>query len=170
MTPKSAAILVVLVETAKLRWFAAALEPDGRPTPLLRAEEGDLAKYRSLPFDEQVAFLRHRFCGVLQRGSDRLWARGLKACRFAFVFEGLVPDATGELTQAVADHFTLWMVNPPAVVFNSPDLPPPGQPARLDRLAGPADPPLDDLLRTHLAALRAAQADPAAWELSPKKP
>src|SRR5262249_3886796 len=86
MGTKTPVVLLVLVETARLRWFVAALGLDGQAVPLLRSEEGDLEKYRGLAFDEQVAFLRHRFCGVLQRGCDRLWARDSKACQFAFVF------------------------------------------------------------------------------------
>src|SRR5438105_1397633 len=104
---KAPAVLLVLVEAAGLRWFVAGLGLDGRAAPLLRSADGDLAKYRDLPFDEQVAFLRHRFCGVLQRGCDRLWARELKACQFVIVFAGELPDPTGELVRSTADHFTL---------------------------------------------------------------
>ena len=60
MTPKASVILLVLVETNRLRWFAAAVGLDGRTVPLLQSAEGDLAKYQGLPFDDQVAFLRHR--------------------------------------------------------------------------------------------------------------
>lgn len=164
MTPKAPVILLVLVETARLRWFAAAVGLDGRVVPLLRSEEGDLAKYQGLPFDDQVAFLRHRFCGVLQRGCDRLWARDLKASQFVIVFEGLLPDPTSELTQAAADHFATWMLNPPAAVFNRL-----GADLRLEPLAGGLDPPLADLLLAHLGALAVARDDMGAWELSPKK-
>src|SRR5947209_11105311 len=121
MDTKTPVVLVVLVETARLRWFVASLGLDGRAAPLLRSEVGDLEKYRSLPFDEQVLFLRHRFCGVLQRGCDRLWARGNKACQFVFVFEGPLPEPTGQLTASVAEHFVQWMLNPPVVVLVSAD-------------------------------------------------
>ena len=57
-----------------------------------------------------------RFCGVLQRGCDRLWARSSKACQFVIVFEGLIPEPTGTLTQAVAEHYATWMLTPPAAV------------------------------------------------------
>jgi hypothetical protein len=164
MTPKTPVLLLILVETPRLRWFVAALSLDGRVVPLLRSEEGDLAKYQGLPFDEQVGFARHRFCGVMQRGCDRLWARDLKACHFVIVFEGLLPEPTGELTQAAADNLALWMLNPPVVVFNAPS-----GPGRLEKLAGDLDPPLEDLVRAHLGELLAAREDPDAWELSPKK-
>jgi hypothetical protein len=141
----------------------AAVGLDGRAIPLLRSEVGDLEKYRELDFDEQVGFLRHRFCGVLQRGCDRLWARDSKACQFVFVFEGLLPDATGRLTQAVADHFTQWMLNPPVAIFNSP------AGARPDKLAGQLDPVREELLHAHLGGLLAAREDPEAWELARKK-
>src|SRR4051812_48746383 len=108
MESKEPVLLVVLVETARLRWFVASLHLDGRVEPLLCSEEGDLEKYRGVEFDEQVSFLRHRFCGVLQRGCDRLWARDCKARRYVIVFEGLLPEPTGTLTQAVADHYAMW--------------------------------------------------------------
>src|SRR5438552_3530302 len=170
MEAKAPVMLLVLVETARLRWFVASLGLDGQATPLLRSEEGDLEKYRGLDFDEQVAFLRHRFCGVLQRGNDRLWARNLKACQFVFVFEGLLPEPTGGLTQSVADHFTQWMLTPPVVVFNQPGPTAPGEAPRLEKLAGELDPPREELLGTRLGGLWAAREEAGAWELSRKKP
>jgi hypothetical protein len=164
MGQKAPVLLVVLVETARLRWFVAAVGLDGQTVPLLRSAEGDLARYRGLAYDEQVSFLRHRLCGVLQRGCDRLWARDLKACHFVIVFEGLLPDARGGLTQAVADHLSLWLLNPPAVVYNTPDDAP-----RLEKLAGDLDRPREELIIARLGGLRAAQDDSGAWELSPTK-
>ncbi len=168
MESKTPVLLVVLVETSRLRWFVAALGLDGRAAPLLRSDVGDLEKYRDMDFDGQVSFLRHRFCGVLQRGCDRLWARGLKACQFAFVFESPLAEPTGRLTAAVAEHFAQWLLNPPVAVLVSGDGF--GEPApRLEMLAGAIDPPLADLLRSHLGALLAARADEGQWELSRKK-
>jgi hypothetical protein len=164
MEQKTPVMLLVLVETARLRWFVAALGLDGQSIPLLRSEVGDLDKYLGLDFDEQVAFLRHRFCGVLQRGCDRIWARDCKACQFVLVFEGLVPDATGALTQAVADNLTQWMLNPPVAVLTAT-----GAPVRLNKLAGELDAAREELLLARLGELLTAQEDPAAWELSRKK-
>src|SRR5260370_13365573 len=137
MASRDPALLVVQVETSRLRWFVAAIDLDGPLTPLLCSEVGDLEKYKGLDFDEQVAFLRHRFCGVLQRGCDRLWARDKKACQFVFVFDEPLPEPTGELTQRVAEHFAVWMLNPPAAVF----VPSGGG---LVELAGEIDQPLAD--------------------------
>jgi hypothetical protein len=164
MEQKTPVLLVVLVETAQLRWFVAALGLEGPVIPLLRSEAGDLEKYLGLDFDEQVAFLRHRFCGVLQRGCDRIWARDCKACQFVLVFEGLVPDATGALTQAVADNLTQWMLNPPVAVLNVL-----AAPRRLDKLAGDLAATREELLLAHLDELLAACENLAAWELSRKK-
>jgi hypothetical protein len=164
MEQKTPVLLVVLVETTQLRWFVAALGLDGWSVPLLRSEVGDLEKYLGLDFDEQVAFLRHRFCGVLQRGCDRIWARECKACQFILIFEGLVPEATGALTQAVADNLTQWLLNPPFAVYNVT-----GAPRRLEKLAGDLPAPREELLLAHLGELLTAQEDPAAWELSRKK-
>jgi hypothetical protein len=161
MDAKTPVLLVILVQTSRLRWFVAAVARDGRTTPLLRSEIGDLEKYCGLDFDGQVSFLRHRFCGVLQRGCDRLWSRGLKACQFAFLFEEPLPEPTGRLTEAVAEHFVEWLLNPPVVLYaGSPNL---------DRLAGTIDSVLEELLRSHLDALLAARDDLDAWELAPGK-
>src|SRR5438128_1583123 len=139
MHSKAPVLLLVLVETARLRWFVAVLGLDGRAVPLLRSDVGDLEKYRTLDFDEQVAFLRHRFCGVLQRGCDRIWARESMTCQFVFVFDGLIPDPTSTLTQVVAEHFTQWMLNPPVVVFQHTGGPGRGEAPRLNKLAGDLD-------------------------------
>jgi hypothetical protein len=168
MEPKAPAVLVVLVEATRLRWFVAGLGLDGAVLPLLRSEEGDLSPYQGFDFDEQVSFLRHRFCGVLQRGCDRLWARDRKACQFVFVFGGLLPGTTAELTEQVAQHFVLWMLNPPVAVFACED----GLdscPSSPTPLAGHLDAPLQELLGKHLAGLIAATADEGTWELSAKR-
>ena len=162
MEPKTPVLLLVLVETPRLRWFVAAAGPDGQTTPLLCSEAGDLEKYTALDFDEQVAFLRHRFCGVLQKGCDRLWARAMKARQFAIVFEGVLPEPTGELTRRVAEHFAEWMLSPPVAVYDRGG-------GSLERLAGALDVALEGPLRTALAGVLAAMPDAGAWELSRKK-
>ncbi len=159
MAPKTPTLLLILVETTHLRWFVAGIGLDGATTPLLCSEPQDLEKYRGLDFDEQVAFLRHRFCGVLQRGCDRLWARNLKACQFAFVFEGLLSEPTGTLTQTVAGHFAEWMLKPPVAVFAANGV-------GLERLSGTIEAPLETLLQKHLPGLVAAQDDAGAWEVA----
>ena len=162
MDPKTPVLLVILVQTARLRWFVASLGRDGRAAPLLRSDIGDLDKYRGLSFDEQVSFLRHRFCGVLQRGCDRLWGRNEKACQFAFVFDESLPEPTGQLTAAVAEHFAGWLLNPPVVIYT--------QDSELHQLAGSIDERLEKLLRSSLDALLAARDNTDAWELVVKKP
>jgi hypothetical protein len=161
MDGKTPVILVVLVQTSQLRWFVASIDPEGRALPLLRSQVGDLEKYRGLDFDGQVSFLRHRFCGVLQRGCDRLWSRAQKARQFAVVFEEPLPEPTGQMTAAIAEHFVQWLLNPPVVVYTGT--------APLDRVAGTIDPPLEELLRSALAPLLAAREDADAWELAPAK-
>ncbi len=163
MDAKAPALLVVLIETARLRWFVAAIGCDGQAAPLLRSAVGDLEQYQTLDFDEQLLFLRHRLCGVLQRGCDRLWARNLKACQFVFVFEDPLPDATGRLTAAVAEHFLQWLLNPPVVVYTGMAA------SRLQLVTGAIAAPLQDLLCTHLDTLLAARQDESLWELSPPK-
>jgi hypothetical protein len=166
METKAPVLLLVLVETVELRWFAAAVGLDGHVTPLICSEPGDLEQYRKLEFDEQVAFIRHRFCGVLQRGCDRLWARKWKACQFVFLFDGLLGDTTGTLTRAVAQHFTLWMLNPPVVVLVSDNGFDPEGMQRFTILGGELDATRTGLVMGHLAELLAARNDPAVWELA----
>jgi hypothetical protein len=165
MDTKTPVVLVVLVESQRQRWLVAALDLDGTLVPLLRSEEGDLSLYQGLPFDEQVSFLRHRFCGVLQRGCDRLWPVGKKACQFVFLFDGVLPGTTEELIPVVAEHFVLWMLNPPVVVFtiNRPG------PTRLHQLAGSIDRNLEVVVQETLASLVAAADDSDRWVLSQKK-
>src|SRR5438874_2594557 len=145
----------------RLRWFAAAVGLDGAVSPLVRSADGDLATCQGLGFDDQVSFLRHRFCGVLQRGCDRLWPAGRRACQFAVVFDGPLPGTTEELLQRVADHFADWLLNPPAVAYTGG--------AELRRLAGTIDGPAEAALRAALPALLAAVADDGAWEVSTRK-
>jgi hypothetical protein len=152
MESKAPALLVILVEAARLRWFVACIGLDGQTIPLICSEADDLAKIRGVEFDEQVGFLRHRFCGALQRGCDRLWARNLKACHFVFVFEGLLEEPTGELIPAVARHLAGAKEIERQELF------------LLNRLAGSHEAPLEELLRAHLGELLAAKDDSAAWE------
>jgi hypothetical protein len=169
MPARDPVVLLVLVETATLRWFVAALGFDGQVVPLFCSEVGNLAPYQGVSFDEQVAFLRHRFCGVLQRGCHKLWEQDKKACQFVFVFEGLLPEPTGELTRRIAEHFTEWMLNPPVAIFASAGALTPRAPVNLDRLAGQIEPDREQLLRAHLDGLLAARENPGGWELAPKK-
>lgn len=156
MEPKAPVMLLVLVESARLRWFVASIGLDGQTTPLVSSPVNDLDNYRELPFDEQVAFLRHRFCGVLQRGCDRLWARNQKARQFVFVFEEPLAEPTGTLTRVVAGHFAEWLLNPPVVVFVRGD--------GLELLAGQLDESFTTLLHNHLAEVIAAKDDVTRWE------
>jgi hypothetical protein len=169
MESKAPVLLLVLVETEQLRWLVASIGLNGQAQPLICSEAGDLEPYRALSFDEQVAFLRHRFCGILQRGCDRLWGRSCKACQIVFLFEKPLPEPTGELTRAVAAHFTEWMLNPPVAVFTCVD----GFAARqghcLQLLAGQLDPAREELLHAHLGQLLAVRDNPDAWELARHK-
>jgi hypothetical protein len=169
MAPKTPVLLLVLVEAAELRWFVGSVGLDGGSLPLLRSEVGDLDKCVGLTFDEQVDFLRHRLCGVVQRGCDRLWARDLKACQFVFVFDGPLADKTGELTRSIAEHFSLWMAKPPAITYLRPAGAPDSDPQPLEKLAGQMPPTLERLFVTGLGKMLVARQDAAAWELSPRK-
>jgi hypothetical protein len=169
METKEPVLLIVLVESTRLRWFTAALGFDGVVSPLLCSEAGDLATYQGLDFDEQTSFLRHRFCNVLQRGCDRLWPVGKKAAQFVFLFEGALPDTTEELTLRVAEHFVMWLLDPPVVVFTSEGGFDSSPEPRLHRLAGEIDCSLADVLQNGLVPLFALATDLQRWEVSNRK-
>ena len=178
MDAKPPTILVVLIQTEKLRWFVAGLGLDGELTPLICSDEDDLSPYRGAgpagagPGDlaEQLSFLRHRFCGVLQRGCFRLWEQQKKACQFVFVFEGLLPETggggPGVLTEAFADHMAEWMLNPPVAVLTYQPEEEASDPRsiHLDRIAGELEPSREATLLARFADLLKVQAEPGAWE------
>src|SRR5438270_199556 len=68
METKEPVILSLVVEADRERWLLAAVGLDGAADPLLCSPDGELAECRGFGFDYQTAFLRHRLCGVLQRG------------------------------------------------------------------------------------------------------
>jgi hypothetical protein len=160
MAAKEPVVLVMVVDAARLRWLVSAVGLDGAATPLVRSADGDLATCRGLAFDEQVSFLRHRLCGVLQRGCDRLWPVGRKAGQFAVVFTADLPGTTRELTRRVAEHFAEWLLSPPAVVYFGD---------AGERLAGSIDAAHEQALGIGLPAVFAAAADDGAWEESTRK-
>jgi hypothetical protein len=119
MPTKEPVLLLVLIETAALRWYVAGVSLAGSGIPLMRSAIGNLKPYGGVSLDEQVSFLRHRLSGVLQRGCDRLWGRVMKPCQIIFVADNLFQHAEPELTQRVGDHFVTWMTNPPVAFFVS---------------------------------------------------
>ncbi len=163
METKTPTILIVLVESARLRWYVAALGLDGQLVPLICSDEDDLSPYRGLEWIEQVAFLRHRFCGVLQRGCYRLWEQQKKAYQFVFIFEGLLSENQGQLTQRIAEHMVEWMLNPPVAVLAELE------PGRLDCLAGQMEAAQQALLFGQLPQLDALRADSGSWEMVRQK-
>jgi hypothetical protein len=166
---KQQVLLVVLIETASLGWRVAGIALDGSPVPLMRSEPGNLRPYRGVPFDEQVNFLRHRLSGVLQRGCDRLWGQQMKPCQIVFVADSPFQDAPAELTQAVADHFVEWMVNPPVAFFVCEGRSNPHEPPPLQKVAGEIAAENQDALDAGLAPLFAAAGQSELWELAPSK-
>ena len=76
MQTKEPVMLTVMVDAERRRWLLASTRLDGTVTPLLRSEDGDLDTCQGLGFDEQVSFLRHRLCGVFQRGPTAYFQSG----------------------------------------------------------------------------------------------
>lgn len=167
MVSKAPVLLVVVVDPARLAWFVAGIGLDGSLLPLLRSEAGDLKAYQGLDRDDQLVFLRHRLCGVVQRGCDRLWMQEKKARQFVFLFEGRLPDASAELTEQIADHFVQWMLNPPVVVYTAGGTARPNEP--LHKLAGDVEPALEKILHANLGKLLSATTEPGLWELARRK-
>lgn len=170
MSNKQPVLLAVLVETDKRRWFVAAVTPDGQPVPLICSETGNLDAYVDAEFDEQVNFLRHRFSGVLQRGCDRLWGRQMKPRQIVFICDADFEPANPELTRRVADHFVMWMSNPPVTFFTSENGLSSGNTLSLNQLAGELDDADRTALATGLPQLISATANSDLWELSANKP
>ena len=170
MTNKEPVLLTVLVETGKRRWFVAGIALDGQTVPLMCSEAGNLDPYIGVVFDEQVNFLRHRLCGVLQRGFDRLWGRQMKPRQIAFVVDADFEKANPELTQRVADHFVEWMSSPPVVFFSSANGFPKNEIPTLNKLAGNLDDAGRKALETGLPRLIAALEDGDLWKVAQDSP
>lgn len=167
MPNKTPVVLIVFVNTSERRWHVAGLTLEGAIVPLLRSEPGNL-DYLDRDFDDQVTFLRHRLCGVLQRGCDRLWARQLKPKQFVFLFDGNLDHTRGELTSRVAQHFVDWLSNPPAAVFRlAPATDADSNP--MEHLAGTLEAPLQELVQTSVAPLTSEVANDEVWEVERKK-
>jgi hypothetical protein len=168
MEAKEPMILTLIVVAKPQQWFLAAVDLRGHVHRLLCSEPGDLAAYEGLPFDDQMSFLRHRICGVLQRGHDRLWPVDRKACQFVFLFAGDLPGTDAELIPRLADHFAEWMLSPPAVVFTLEH----GLNAKVTeirQLAGSMDSRYRNALTEAFPSLLHAATDPASWEISSHK-
>ena len=167
MADKEPVLLTILIDTSRMRWLAGGIGFDKQVFPLLASQDGDLAGYRSMELDEQTSFWRHRFCGALQRGCDRLWGLRKKAFQFIFLTDSVFPDAPCELTERIADHLAQWMTNPPVVFFSSDGGSFDMRPVEVTRLAGDISAEFFTAFDAGLPALLevATQTDP--WEQVP---
>jgi len=167
MNVKEPVLLIVLIETARMRWLAGGIDMQHNAIPLLASQDDDLAPYRTLEFEEQASFLRHRFCGALQRGCDRLWGRKQKACQFIFVTDTHFPDAPAELTDRVAEHMVQWMANPPLVFFSADDRSFQSRPLTPTALAGTLPDDYTEVWQAGLPSLLDAATKDDDWETVP---
>jgi hypothetical protein len=167
MAEKEPVLLTILIDTDRMRWLAGGIDFDHRVFPLLASQDGDLAGYRGMGFDEQASFLRHRFCGALQRGCDRLWGVRKKACQFVFLTDCDFPGAPPELTGRNADHLAQWMTNPPVAFFSADNASFDVRPVEFTRLAGEISTDFMTAFELGLPAFldAAEQTDP--WERVP---
>ncbi len=165
MSERQPATFLVLIETQRQRWYAAAADVAGQAIPLMRSENGNLDAYVGLEFDEQISFLRHRLAGVLQRGCDRLYARQLKAQQFVLVADGDFPTADPGVTEALAEHFVQWMINPPVVYLRTPGQFEIHSDDDLEVIAGELSPEATPGIRAILRDLVAKRSRPDDWEL-----
>lgn len=165
MSQKEPVLLVVLIETAALRWFVGGIDLEGQPQPILRSEPGNLRPYLGREIDDQVSFLRHRLAGVLQRGCDRLWGVARKPCQIVFVADALYPDADADLSRRVAQNFVEWMSRPPVAYF----LGSPADGNRLELVAGSIEEPHRAALESGLQRMWDLAEDESQWELAPVK-
>ena len=167
MAKKELVTLCVLVDTGTLSWWVAALRDSGDVRPLLRSEPGDLDRYRGLSSDEQTSFLRHRFCNILQRGTDRLWGYQMKAQTFAFILDNDLPHAAAELTVRTADHLVQWMSQPPVIFVRIPVT---ADPAPRVAIAGEVTESQLSHLTSAAASMRQLQHNSSDWETVPGSP
>ncbi|MCP4170083.1 MAG: hypothetical protein GY758_04835 [Fuerstiella sp.] len=167
MAEKEPVLLTILIETKRMRWLAGGISLDHCVFPLLASHDDDLAGYRSMKFDEQASFLRHRFCGALQRGCDRLWGLQKKACQFVFLTDSVFPDAPPELTTRIADHLAQWMTNPPVAFFSVGSASFDVRPLEVTRLAGQITTEFSDALELGLPLLVDAATQADQWEQVP---
>jgi hypothetical protein len=73
------------------------------------------------------------------------------------------------MTQAVADHFVEWMVNPPVAFYVSHGGFTP-QSTQFEKLAGEISVEHCQVLREAWSDLASAVGDSDVWELNPEKP
>lgn len=174
MRDREPALLVVLIETVSLRWHAAAIGVGGRVIPLLRSDTGNLSQYRGLEPDAQLSFLRHRVAGVLQRGCDRLYPKGMKVNHFLLIADGDYPNAAEGMTSGLANHFVEWMMNPPVTYLvhrgGFTHQPGAGELEDLITIAGDFPDQIALALQASWAEIIELVAQPGRWELIAKPP
>ncbi|MEQ9409540.1 MAG: hypothetical protein RIK87_17525 [Fuerstiella sp.] len=167
MNSKEPVLLVILIDTTRMRWLAGGIDFQQKVLPLLVSQDGDLNGYLDASFDEQASFLRHRFCGALQRGCDRLWGLQKKACHFVFLTDDAFPEAERELTVRVAEHLVQWMTSPPVVFFTADGTPFESRPTDISLIAGEIPADFHEAFIGGLPALLDAADNPADWEEVP---
>jgi hypothetical protein len=167
MNDKEPVLLTIVIETGRMRWLAAGISLDQQVSPLLASHDDDLAGYRRLAFDKQVSFLRHRFCGALQQGCDRLWGIRKKACHFIFLTDHVFPHAPPELTERVAEHLVQWMSNPPITFFSVGGGALPARPIAITPIAGEISAEYLNALQLGLPLLLDAAREADRWEHVP---
>lgn len=168
MSERQPATFIVLIETQRQRWFAGASDDAGQTIPLMRSDEGNLDQYVGLEFDEQISFLRHRLAGVLQRGCDRLYAKQMKAEQFLLAADGDFPDADPRVTNALAEHFVQWMINPPVVYLRTAGQFELDHAADWEVIAGELPADADESVSEAVRELAARRNRPDDWELIPR--
>lgn len=167
MIEKEPVLLTILIDTARMRWLAGGIGFDMQVFPLLASQDNDLAGYLGTEFDEQASFLRHRFCGALQRGCDRLWGLHKKACQFVFLIDRDFPQASPELTARIAEHLVQWMTNPPVIFLIMETGSMAQQPIETKPIAGEMSAEYSQALNLGLPILLNAASNPGLWEQVP---
>lgn len=162
---KTPVLMVLGIRTEQQQWFLAEITLSGDATPLLRSEPGSFQEHLGQPLDDQVALLRHRLAGALQRGCDRLWGRNCKAAHIVIVADGDFDESVPELTQAIADHFHVWMTRPPVTFLQLPRSTAADRPAEEKTLVGHLEPDEQSALRKGLPVVVEAMDFPDRWEV-----
>ena len=166
-TPKTPALLVVVIRTACQQWFVAGSTERDHLLPLACSEPGNLGEYVGLPPDEQLSFMRHRIAGAIQRGFDRLYAKEAKAHQIVLLIDDEFPEASPNLLQRLGDHFTAWMTRPPVCCYRGTSETGSCTAQQLICISGPMDQAWAELFAKALPQLTESLESEELWERIP---
>ena len=166
---KTPSLIVVVILAARQQWYVAGISMvDGSVDCLVRSEPSNLDAYVGQESDAQLSFLRHRLSGALQRGFDRIWAKGCKASRIVMIADDSLPESTPDLMKRLAEHFEVWMTRPPVTFLQGQGSLQIEDLQSLEWLVGAMDDDETRMLQEKLPVLKDQILQSDAWEVIAK--